>query len=222
MDKVDRKDNYLILILHSHNTRERLKAILRSWGQNANILFYADYSDLLDKVMQVTKTPSYESGPEKILNCIKFLPQEHLNYDWYVFCDDDTFLNLNLLEKVLPSFDKDFVYCNVIKCWEQDPTLEYPSGGAGFAIPNLIFKKLRSESELYATRWSDVCIGLNFKKLNIEMKQEGRFHAHPPYKHDLKLYEVPNHLSFHYVNEEEQKRLHDICQLPEKIYNLNE
>jgi hypothetical protein len=221
MAKEDLEDNFLILILHSYNTRDRLKSILKSWGKNANILFYADYSDFHERVMQVTKNPNYEAGPEKILNCIKFLPLEHLNYDWYVFCDDDTFLNLNLLEKTLPSFDKNFVYCDIIKCWDQDPTLEYPSGGAGFAVPNSVFKKLRFQSELYDTKWSDVCLGLNFKKLNINMKQEGRFHAHPPHKHNLKLYEVPNHISFHYIEGENQKRLHDICQLPEKIYNFN-
>lgn len=221
MAKEDGEDNFLILILHSYNTRDRLKSILKSWGKNANILFYADYSDFHERVMQVTKNPNYEAGPEKILNCIKLLPLEHLNNDWYIFCDDDTFLNLNLLEKVLPSFDKNFVYCDIIKCWDQDPTLEYPSGGAGFAVPNSIFKKLRSQSELYDTKWSDVCLGLNFKKLNINMKQEGRFHAHPPYKHNLKLYEVPNHISFHYIEGENQKRLHDICQLPKKIYDFN-
>ena len=155
----------------------------------------------------------YESCPEKIMNVFTKLPDFYLDYDWYFFCDDDTFLNSKLLLSSAMQFDSDFIYGDVIKCWPNDFSLPYPSGGAGCMIGNSVFKRIRRFGTVYSVGFSDVCLGLNIKSLNIKMKHDSRFHGLSPEAHEIDLKEVPNHISFHYIKTKaHQEQLHSLCE----------
>lgn len=202
----------LVLVIHSENTKERCNNIMSTWGKDVDIFFYSDYEDLKFNVIKVSNRKDYAGCPEKIINVFNKLPESYLDYDWYFFCDDDTFLNTRLLKATLKTFDPNYVHGNIIEGWPEDLSLSYPQGGAGFMISNSTFKKIRSFGVIYNVVWSDVCLGLNIRSLNIKMKHDNRFNIHPP---DDSVEKVCEHISFHYVKSiEEIENLYNQCNVP--------
>jgi len=64
-----------------------------------------------------------------------------LNYDWYIFIDDDTYLFINRLEKMLQNYNKNdncYIGCELDHI--QKEFCLYMSGGAGYAISNGLYK----------------------------------------------------------------------------------
>lgn len=203
----------LTLVLHSENTKERHGNITSTWGKDIDVLFYSDYENFLSNVIKVSDRKDYESCSEKIMNAFIKLPDSCLDYDWYFFCDDDTFLNSKLLLSSAAQFDSSFIYGDIIKCWPNDFSLPYPSGGAGCMISNSTFKKIRSFGVVYPVGFSDVCLGLNIRSLDIKMKHDSRFHGLPPQALKIDSKEVSKHISFHYIKTRaHQEQLYSLCE----------
>jgi hypothetical protein len=64
-----------------------------------------------------------------------------LEYDWYIFIDDDTFVFIDRLKHLLSSYNKDELYYigNELNHIQKDFCL-YMSGGSGYAISNGLYK----------------------------------------------------------------------------------
>jgi hypothetical protein len=64
-----------------------------------------------------------------------------LEYDWYIFIDDDTFVFIDRLKHLLTSYNKDELYYigNELNHIQKDFCL-YMSGGGGYAISNGLYK----------------------------------------------------------------------------------
>lgn len=198
----------LFLILTTQSYKDRQSNILKTWGENEDLFFYSEHEDPTMKVLKVCDNNNVEDKQVSIFRKIK---ESYYNeYEWFFFCDDDTFVNVNLLKSKLNSLLTDKVIgSDIFGCWRD---LHYPSGGAGFLIHNNIIDKF-FDAEKYNVGYGDVTFGLNMRKKNIEILNDIGFHSQN-YKHyNIPQEEVYKYTTFHYVNSfEEMQKLHTICQ----------
>ena len=81
---------------------------------------------------------TYESCP---LKYIRFFQNMMIDYDWYFFMDDDTFILPHRLEKFVKNFDKNKSLYIGHKCDHISFPL-YMSGGAGFLMSKPLYLSL--------------------------------------------------------------------------------
>ena len=108
----------------------------------------------------------------KYIHFIFNMNGEFLNYDWYIFIDDDTFVFTNKLRKYLTQYNpaENYYIGNELDHVKKD-FCSYMSGGAGYAISNGLYKKIyeyvRKEgiNNSYKHWCDDLCIGLWIQEL---------------------------------------------------------
>lgn len=200
----------LYVILHGSVYKDRVQNIKKTWGDKKDILFYSDYEDTDNNVIKISDRTDYHSSEEKHINIINFLNKNTQNYEWFFFCDDDTFVNTEKLENCLNEFDKDVVHGSVINCWAPDNDLKYCSGGAGYLISEKILKKL-TNVPIMNTGYSDVTLGLFLKENEIRLENSNYFNSQNPNFYNIKMDEINNFITFHYIKtEEEMKKINNI------------
>ena len=119
-----------------------------------------------------------------------------LNYDWYVFIDDDTFVFIDKLKKLLESYNssENFYIGYELDHIKKDFCL-YMSGGAGYAISNSLYNILYDYvksvgiDNSYKHWCDDLCIGLWINELKS--------------KHDIKQINNSKFLISRFKNETE-------------------
>jgi hypothetical protein len=193
-------------MLHGQCYKNRVENVLNTWGKNINHIFYADYEDKETKVIQVSKRTDYSSNEEKHVNVIKYLMSSNIyDFDWYFFCDDDTFVNVNNFFKFIEKCDTNCVYGSVLHgLWPQDTTLSYCSGGAGYLVHKTILKIISENIETYRASHSDVTFGLTCRGLNIPVQNSDFFHSQDPDFHSLPWSSICENITFHYIKSIEQ------------------
>lgn len=204
----------LYCIIHTIVQKEREDFILSTWGENKDLVFYGDYEIPGNKyLLKVSNNSEYASGEEKQINVISALSQTHKNYDWYYFCDNDTFVNTKLLEEFYQDCDQNKIYGEISNTWPKDASLFYPVGGAGFLVSSKILNFLSNKVFHNPVNWGDVSLGLNFRFFNIEKtNRKDLFHSQPPEFYGITDTEIKNHISFHYIkNYETMKKLNELC-----------
>lgn len=189
----------LYLILHTKKHQDRYDNVVNTWAKNVDFLFYSDHDDDNKQIIKVTDRNDYHSNEVKFYSVVKNFPEKYLNYDWYFFCDNDTFVNTKLFEDNLNKFNSSKVYGQKIYTWTQDPTLGYYSGGAGYLISNRILRFLKTNIKNYNTGFSDVTLGLNIKEHEIENEDSDFFKSQPPEYYNIKIEDTKNYISFHYI-----------------------
>ena len=205
----------LYCVIHTELQKEREQFILSTWGKDKNLIFYGDYdSPTNPSLVKVSSNCTYSSGEEKQINIIPRLVQDFCDYDWYYFCDNDTFVNTKLLEEFYLECDPDKIYGELGNTWPEDRELFYPMGGAGFLMSNKVLRFLSDKIFHNPVTWGDVSIGINFRKFNIEkVSREDLFHSQLPDFYNIPLEEVGQHISFHYVKDlQTMQKLHEKCQ----------
>ena len=98
-----------------------------------------------------------------------------LNYDWYIFIDDDTFVFIDRLKNLLENYNssENFYIGNELDHIKTDFCL-YMSGGAGYAISNSLYNILykyvqeNGVNNSYKHWCDDLCIGLWIDELKKE------------------------------------------------------
>lgn len=148
-----------------------------------------------------------------------------LNYDWYVFIDDDTFLFFDKLINLLSKYNKNENYYigHELDHIKRDFCL-YMSGGAGYAISNslynIIFKYVKETgiNNSYEHWCDDLCIGLWINKL----KENNIIHQIDNRNFHIALHNSDNEfhdaITFHKVMDEEQYKFYNSL----KINNVND
>ena len=96
----------LYVILHTCTRPERYEAVVNTWGKDVDFIFYADCDDEEKKIIKVSDDTSYSSNEAKHVNVIKYLFDNDYQYEWFFFCDDDTFVNTKKLEENLIPTDE--------------------------------------------------------------------------------------------------------------------
>jgi len=200
----------LYVILHTCTRPDRYDGVVNSWGKDVDFLFYADCDDKSKKIIKVSNDSTYSSNEPKHVNVIKYLIENDYQYEWFFFCDDDTFVNTKNLENSLDSFNKEKINGNVIKTWTTDPQLEYCSGGAGYLIHNSIVKKLSESISVRNTGYSDVTVGVCAKELNIKFENYVGFNSQDPKHHNLDKTAIKDMFTFHYIKSEEMGEFYQL------------
>lgn len=193
----------LFVILHGLKNKSRYFTIKNTWGKDVDLLFYSDYEDLEKNIIKVSNRTDYHSNEEKHINILKFLENNHKNYDWFFFCDDDTFVNTKKLIDNLENFDSRCVNGSVINCWPKDFTLNYCSGGAGYLIHRSLLDIISKNIRVLNSGYSDVTLGLFLRDNNIKSINYDWFNTQAPnfYGYDFSV--AHNYITFHYIKTED-------------------
>lgn len=173
-------------------------------------LFNVDQSDLYflsckpkEPNIYGWNTPdNYEGCP---LKYIKFFQNMTLDYDWYFFMDDDTFIFTDRLRKYVDKFNANEPLYIGIRCQNYSFPI-YMSGGAGFLLSKSLYNALiihireNQEQHLLQSIYGDLSVGLWLTHINkqIIIEEENVFNP-IMYKKDDDLTKC---ISFHYLKTE--------------------
>jgi hypothetical protein len=202
----------LYTILHTCTRPERYDGIVNSWGKDVDFLFYSDCDNEDKKIVKVSDNSSYSSNEPKHINVIKYLVENNYQYEWFFFCDDDTFVNTKNLENNLDLFDKDKINGSVLKhTWPQDRSLVYCSGGAGYLIHKTLLPIISKTIKL-GSGYSDVSLGICAKELNIELINHDGFKSQPPDFYKVEKTLIKDIYTFHYIKPDLMNEMYLILQ----------
>lgn len=197
----------LYVIITGSMFKDRVKNIKKTWCKNVDYILYSDHEDNIENIIKVSDRNDYHSNEEKQINMINQLSE---SYDWFFFCDDDTFVNTKLINKMLNLVNKSYVYAEILNENNnpdnpifKNPILpigfNYMAGGSGYLISNETIKKIKPFKN-YNVGYSDVSIGLNLYYNNIEIKDMSIYNEN--YKisyHSIKMFDEMNYI-FNLVN----------------------
>jgi hypothetical protein len=164
---------YKIILKTSSRHRERVLNCLNTWLNGADYIFLTDniQGDIGPEFSGSNRT-DYSSNEEKTVTFINdcIYNKKYIDYDWFVFVDDDAILNKKAVEYIIPFLDKNYVYgLRMRGSWPKDTSLDFPSGGSGYFIsPQLIssmpIMPIRGHGQ------EDVSIGEWLRDVNITIK----------------------------------------------------
>jgi hypothetical protein len=194
----------LYVILHGSVNKNRYFNVMDTWGKYVDCLFYSDHEDKEKNIIKVSDRKDYWGLEEKHINMFKILSAEYLNYDWYFFCDDDTFVNTKKMTEFLDECDTNCVYGCLINCYPNMKDLFYHSGGAGVLIHRKILDIVSKNINTKNTNFADVTLGIFLKENKITMKHDDRFHSEMPFSYGLKFNDAANNITFHHIKTKEE------------------
>jgi hypothetical protein len=201
----------LYVILHTCTRPDRHDGIVSSWGQDVDYIFYADCDNKEKNIIKVSNDSTYTSNEPKHVNVLKYLVENNYPYEWFFFCDDDTFVNTKNLKKNLDLFDINKITGSLLEgTWREDPKLNYCSGGAGYLIHNTTLEKIGKTIELENTGYSDVTLGIWALKLGIHFENDDRFKSQSPEVLKIDKSLIKDIFSFHYITSERMCEFYDI------------
>jgi hypothetical protein len=205
----------------------RVKAVLETWGSlipKEDFLIFTDREvDDDPRFLKMSDRSDYKSHVEKTLGGITYVWKHKLeNYDWFYFCDDDTFVLSDNLRSYLSSksSEENVVLGHLNEgCYKNDPTLNYPSGGSGYAmtktsiegvVPHLVNPIMSSPQW-----WCDVTFGYALRFAGIPVIDDHVFYSNTPQtalkepgKELQKISDWKKKCSFHYINIEKMHKMH--------------
>jgi hypothetical protein len=174
------------------------------------------YDNITISIYGWNTSDDYRSCPDKY---IAFFKNLNIDYDWYVFIDDDTFVFPNRIYKLLSSFnEKQYIYIGNILTHLRE--MRYMSGGAGFIISKptyLLMKDFINNScisyiqkKYYEQLYGDVSFGIWVKLVNERLLTEKKElvqlcnsnYLHPTTHNNAN--QLQTSASFHYVTTKEQ------------------
>jgi hypothetical protein len=150
---------------------------------------------------------NYESCP---LKYIRFFQNMKLDYDWYYFMDDDTFIFPERLNKFVMNYNKDDPLYIGHRCENYSFPI-FMSGGAGFLLTKPLYLSLveyirnTPEKELLVSIYGDYLMGLWLSNIEKQVICNKLFY---PTTHNND-YELNNCISFHYLKTEEQYKFYN-------------
>lgn len=197
-------------------TRQRI--LRETWLSKVPPSDYVFLSDEhSDDSVKMSDKKDYSSCEEKQLNSLNYLLKNKLNYEWYFFGDDDTYVNPFNLTDFLSSFTEESVGSSLNKL--SDPRNgafdifninAYYSGGAGFVFSkktlNSVDGKLFPPSIFYA----DISMGRLLLNCGGKITDCNRFFAtnFSELKHSEET--IKRAITYHYMNESQMKKAYEL------------
>jgi hypothetical protein len=190
--------NILYVILHGEIYKDRYKNIKETWGKNVDCIFYSDYDD--KNVIKVSNRTDYRSNEEKHIKILHYVNQNIKNYEWYFFCDDDTFVNTKKLSEYSKTANKNLIHGSVLEgTWSIDKNLKYCSGGAGYLIHYTLLDHITKNLRILKTGYSDVTLGIHLRNINVGLQDNIGFKSQNPSFFDIPIEDTTNYITFHYI-----------------------
>jgi hypothetical protein len=213
-------EKILILVMSSEIPliQKRRETVLNTYYNfickydNIDLIFYSDGEDLSKHTIKVNADYEYHYRDNEIkqVNIFNVIKEKYYEkYDWFFFVDTDTFINVPLLNNIIDSFDKEYIYGKSLKGCYGD--LDYVSGGAGYLLSkNVVFKLFNIKN--YNTGYADVTLGLNARDNNIQIKDDNRFDSSNPWRDGINplIENIKNTLTYHYLDSNNMFKLYDI------------
>jgi hypothetical protein len=203
----------LVSILHGSMFPSRYDNVIKTWGKDIDHIFYSDHEDLEKNIIRVSEKTHYHSNEEKHINALKYVNDNKPDYDWFFFCDDDTFVNVNNLIEYTKTANDAMVHGSVLKkTWPSDLNLVYCSGGAGYLISKKILSEVCKKIDVTNIGYSDVTLGYKLRDLGILSVDDFRFKSQNPSFYNLKINECCDYITFHYIKHfDEMDKLYNSC-----------
>jgi len=190
-----------ISVLTTHKFRNRQKNVLDTWMTGFDdYVFYTDKITDVGNQISVCDDNSYDSAAVKQVEELLRIKNSNLvnDYDWFLFCDDDSVININLLKTLCSSEFLPIMSVGKMGNSWRDGSLWYYSGGAGFLIRSELIKNCSDIKFTPEANFSDVQVGLWLNSNGIKLNHDSRFNSHDP-KFVNKENEIKNQISFHYI-----------------------
>lgn len=205
-------ENIFFSILSSQKFIDtRQKDIKNTWLLNYKNYTFASDIESEDNAKLSERTDAI-SGEEKQINSFKYLYDNKKGFDWYFFCDDDTFVNINNLSsfinenKNMESFGYLFSYetCpeNSYVWSNYGKDFQYYSGGAGFCLRSDALQKVASCTTSVRTKYGDVTSGILFKEAKINLHHCQRMNLYSPGRYNHSSENIKHSLTYHYIKDE--------------------
>jgi hypothetical protein len=218
----------ICFVLTTQKYLPRIQRVKNTWGRDIPTMFYSDHSDESNNIIKVTDNSDYYNTDTKQINIINMLSESYshiLNsYDWILFCDDDTFVNVNRLREDIIFFEYSCIYGNLLT-YQRHPTnpiynkpgipsdLEYPSGGSGFCMSTSLIKTCGRLTD-YKPGFSDVNLGLNAYYKNIPILHHIHFNGNTPELCNHDESKIKKAITYHYiVDDAKMQYLYDLTKV---------
>jgi hypothetical protein len=201
----------LYVILHTCTRPDRYDGVVNSWGKDVDFLFYADCDNEDKKIVKVSDDSTYSSNEPKHVNVIKYLIENDYQYEWFFFCDDDTFVNTKNLEQNIDNFDKNKITGSILRgTWDKDRTLDYCSGGAGYLINKTLLIEISKLIKNCGSGYSDVSLGICVRDNEFEFDNDEKFNSQNPKYYKREIDTIKNMFTYHYVNSDTMIEMYDL------------
>lgn len=205
-----------------HNSR--VVAIDNTWGKEIDVIYLSDIN-ICNKFIGYPELPrGYENIYHKY---IKFFKDYNFTEDWYFFCDDDTFVNVDKLKTlimynefpvciglVFPLYNRNYNGFPISGDRTHLP-LDYPSGGAGFLLNLSAIKCIKkyfntiSDFDIPKSYYGDVTIGFWIRNSGIKLLNVNGFWWTNPKILNHTDEQIKNSYTYHYVDELLMYELHN-------------
>jgi hypothetical protein len=208
-----------ITVLTTYNYKEkRQKYLENTWLLDVeNYIFASDKDE--GKNLKLSERTDYQSAEQKQINSIPFLFGLSRKFKYYMFVDDDTFVNVDNLLNFLNSQEIKTAGRILSKTTDSGngifrhfPSLEYYSGGAGFLFDRQILEKIFYSMSYYQeTPWGDVSLGLIMQKAGIKVEDYSNlFHSFSPKTLNHGKEKIIESITYHYVDPQTMEDLYSL------------
>ena len=204
------KTLFCILTTNKYKTT-RQQVLKDTWLAGRDYVFASDIDD--GEQIKLSDKTDHSSAEEKQLNIFPVLMDRYQNYDRYFFCDDDTFINTKIYDKIFLSpsvghvLSRDSDPENPL--WYNKPYFKYFSGGAGFVLSKILVERIARHIPHYntRTRYGDISVGEIMDILSIKKIDCPLFHKDKPSVYNHSDNDIRNNLTYHYIKEDAMRDL---------------
>jgi hypothetical protein len=221
------KIEFIIITCEKYHN-DRLQAVKQTWGRGQNCKFLSDVSIGEDIIGYPNLTKGYEFIYLKYIEYIKQMT--NFESDWYMFTDDDTFVNISNIDELLSKNDHNNPICigrlgrinpgelsfplYTISGNNTSLPINYCSGGAGFILSKksmmLISDYIKNENDIPRCYYSDVTFGFWMRNAGVEIVAIDRFEATNPDALGHSDGEIKKSYTYHYVNPIDMYKINNI------------
>ena len=201
----------------------RKKSIEETWLKDVqNYLWLTNEES--ENCAKLSEAADYYSATVRHVNSFSYIYNMEKEYDWYFFCDDDTFVNYKNLDNFVSSLDKEqYKAYGMILDSQKDPgnpiwrqiskNYKFFSGGAGFIFNRVSLEKVMRMGKCIIRDGilnGDVMLGMAMVESDIELIDIDLFRSAKPKDYHHSETEIKNMITYHRIIGQEMYDLYSI------------